>query len=155
VHAFPQLLDGARAADGTTIDSVNGGVPGYGTDNALAWLRTYGWPLQPKIVLLGFYAGNDVRDNLMGMNKTMASDEGRLVGHLASGAQMIAAGAAGLGEERRLALLHCVLCHHGPDAGARQGAGGSGRGFGSAEALALYRLNALDASVKGALEHGV
>ena len=27
--------------------------------------------------------------------------------------------------------------------------------FGSAEALALYRLNALDASVKGALEHGL
>ena len=50
---------------------------------------------------------------------------------------------------------HCVLCHHGPDAGARQGGGASGRGFGSAEALALYRLNALDASVKGALEHGI
>ena len=30
-----------------------------------------------------------------------------------------------------------------------------GRRFGSAEALALYRLNALDASVKGALEHGL
>ena len=29
------------------------------------------------------------------------------------------------------------------------------RGFASAEALALYRLNALDASVKGALEHGL
>jgi 3'-5' exoribonuclease len=27
--------------------------------------------------------------------------------------------------------------------------------LGSAEALALYRLNALDASVKGALEHGL
>jgi 3'-5' exoribonuclease len=37
-----------------------------------------------------------------------------------------------------------VLSHHGAD-----------RRFGSAEALALYRLNALDASVKGALEHGL
>ena len=35
----------------------------------------------------------------------------------------------------------------------RGGAGG-GRGFASAEALALYRLNALDAGVKGALERG-
>ena len=43
---------------------------------------------------------------------------------------------------------HCVLCHHGADAAP-------GRRFGSAEALALYRLNALDASVKGALEHGL
>jgi 3'-5' exoribonuclease len=41
-----------------------------------------------------------------------------------------------------------VLCHHGPDAAP-------GRRFGSAEALALYRINALDAAVKGALEHGL
>ena len=32
---------------------------------------------------------------------------------------------------------------------------GRGSGFASAEALALFRLNALDASVKGALEHGL
>ena len=44
--------------------------------------------------------------------------------------------------------LHCVLLHHGADAAA-------GRRFASAEALALHRLNALDASVKGALEHGL
>ena len=48
--------------------------------------------------------------------------------------------------ERRLPLLNCVLSHHGP---MRR----PGRGFDSAEALALYRLNALDASVNGALEH--
>ena len=47
-----------------------------------------------------------------------------------------------------LALEHCVLCHHGPDAAP-------GGRFQSVEALALYRLNALDASVKGALEHGL
>ena len=51
-------------------------------------------------------------------------------------------------DDRRLALAHCVLCHHGPEPRA-------GRRFGSAEALALYRLNALDAVVKGALEHGL
>jgi 3'-5' exoribonuclease len=86
------------------------------------------------------------------------SEEGRLLGHLAIGAQMVAAEAAGeLPAERRLALLHCVLSHHGPEAGpgrGRQGGGSGARGFGSPEALALYRLNALDASVKGALEHG-
>jgi 3'-5' exoribonuclease len=84
------------------------------------------------------------------------TEEGRLLGHLAIGAQMIAGAATGLSEARRLALLHCVLSHHGSDAGpgrARQGGGPGARGFGSAEALALYRLNALDASVKGALEH--
>jgi 3'-5' exoribonuclease len=86
------------------------------------------------------------------------SDEGRLLGHLAIGAEIITAAASELPAERRLALLNCVLSHHGPDSGparARQPSDGPGaRGFASAEALALYRLNALDASVKGALEHG-
>jgi 3'-5' exoribonuclease len=83
------------------------------------------------------------------------SDAGRLLGHLALGAEIVSAAAGDLPEERRLALLHCVLSHHGPDAGparARPAAGTGGRGFGSAEAAALYRINALDATVKGALE---
>ena len=86
------------------------------------------------------------------------SDEGRLLGHLAIGAQMVAGVADELPAERRLALLHCVLSHHGPESGpgrARRAGGSGAGGFASAEALALYRLNALDASVKGALEHGL
>jgi 3'-5' exoribonuclease len=81
------------------------------------------------------------------------SEEGALLGHLAIGAEIVGRATADLPEERRLALLHCILSHHGPDAGpGRQASRG---GFGSPEALALYRLNALDASVKGALEHGI
>jgi 3'-5' exoribonuclease len=78
------------------------------------------------------------------------SAEGRLLGHVAIGQRMIAerAAAARVPEPKTLAVLHCVLAHHGADALP-------GRRFGSAEALALYRLNALDASVKGALEHGL
>jgi 3'-5' exoribonuclease len=85
------------------------------------------------------------------------SEEGRLLGHLALGAQLVGAAAGDLREERRLALLHCVLAHHGADVGPSRGRAGSGSrsGFGSPEALALYRLNALDAGVKGALEHGL
>jgi 3'-5' exoribonuclease len=80
------------------------------------------------------------------------TEEGRLIGHLALGAEIVGSAAGGLPPERRAALLHCVLSHHG----AEGGRGGSGaRGFGTPEALALYRLNALDAGVKGALEHGL
>jgi 3'-5' exoribonuclease len=75
------------------------------------------------------------------------SDEGRLLGHVMLG-QAIVDGYGGLSAERRLALAHCILTHHGPDAAP-------GRRFGSPEAVALYRLNALDATVKGALEHGI
>ena len=83
------------------------------------------------------------------------SDEGRLLGHLAIGAQLIASAAGELPPERRLLLVNCVLSHHGGEAGPGRAAREPGsRGFASPEALALYRLNALDASVKGALEHG-
>ena len=83
------------------------------------------------------------------------TDEGRMLGHLAIGAQLIAEAADDLPAERRLPLLNCVLSHHGADAGPLRARGPAGRGFDSPEALALYRLNALDASVKGALEHGI
>ena len=78
------------------------------------------------------------------------SAEGRLLGHVAIGQRLIAerAAAVRVPEEKVLAVLHCVLAHHGADSLP-------GRRFGSAEALALFRLNALDATVKGALEHGL
>jgi 3'-5' exoribonuclease len=76
------------------------------------------------------------------------TEEGRLLGHLVIGERLLSERAGALDEERRLALLHCVLAHHGP-------ASAPGGRFASAEALALYRLNALDAGVKGALEHGL
>lgn len=79
------------------------------------------------------------------------TEEGRLIGHLALGAEIVASAAGDLAPERRAALLHCVLSHHGGE--GRGGTGG--RGFGIPEALALYRLNALDAGIKGALEHGL
>jgi len=79
------------------------------------------------------------------------SEEGRLLGHLALGAEIVGAAARDLPPERRAALLHCVLSHHG----AEGGRGPGGRGFGIPEALALQRLNALDAGVKGALEQGL
>src|SRR5829696_9055362 len=73
------------------------------------------------------------------------SEEGRLLGHVVLGQRLLDERAGDLPEDRALALAHCVLTHHGPESAP-------GRRFGSAEALALYRLNALDASVKGALE---
>ena len=76
------------------------------------------------------------------------SDEGRLLGHLVLGEQIVSSRADALDDQRRLALLHCLLSHHGA-------AAAPGGRFGSVEALTLYRLNALDAGVKGAFEHGL
>jgi 3'-5' exoribonuclease len=77
------------------------------------------------------------------------SAEGRLLGHIQLGLRLIAEYAPPtLDGERKLALEHCVMLHHGADAA-------TGRRFGSYEALALHRLNALDAHVKSAFENGV
>jgi 3'-5' exoribonuclease len=77
------------------------------------------------------------------------SREGQLLGHIELGLRLIALHAPStLDDERRLALEHCVILHHGADAAA-------GARFASGEALALYRLNTLDAQVKGAFEHGM
>src|SRR6186713_1784447 len=65
------------------------------------------------------------------------SEEGRLLGHVVLGQQLLEPRLAGMSPERRVALLHCVLTHHGAE-------GAPGRRFGSPEALALHRLNALD-----------
>ena len=79
------------------------------------------------------------------------SEEGALLGHVAIGQQLVAERAGridGFPREKLLELSHCILGHHGPD-------GLPGRRFRSAEALALSRLNSIDAAVKGALEHGL
>jgi 3'-5' exoribonuclease len=76
------------------------------------------------------------------------SREGKLLGHVELGLRLIGAHVPpALAGERRLALEHCVILHHGADPGA-------GQRFASPEALALYRLNALDAHLKGAFERG-
>jgi 3'-5' exoribonuclease len=76
------------------------------------------------------------------------SEEGRMLGHLVIGERIISGYAQGLEDDLVLGLLHCVLAHHGP------GSAPGGR-FACAEALALFRLNALDVGVKDALEHGL
>ncbi|MCB0830554.1 MAG: HD domain-containing protein, partial [Solirubrobacterales bacterium] len=78
------------------------------------------------------------------------SDRGRKLGHLQIGSELITAASqrAALDQAESDALLSTVMCHHGTDALRL-------RNFPSAEAIALYRLNALDAQVKTALEHGL
>ncbi len=77
------------------------------------------------------------------------SAEGRMLGHVELGLRLLGRFVPqGLSAQRRLALEHCVLMHHGAD-------NSSGARFASAEALALYRLNAVDAQVKGAFEQGL
>ena len=75
------------------------------------------------------------------------TDEGRLLGHVAMGHEIVsdAARAAGLPAVRRAELLHAMDWHHGPPPGQPPNAA-------SPEALALWRANQLETSVKARLE---
>ena len=75
------------------------------------------------------------------------TDEGRMLGHLVIGHEIVdaAARSGALPADRRLGVLHAIGWHHGPPAG--QGPGGA-----SPEALALWRINSLEVGVKTRLE---
>jgi 3'-5' exoribonuclease len=77
------------------------------------------------------------------------SEEGRLLGHVELTLRLLAPRyPASLALQRRLALEHCILTHHGPESA-------TGQRLASPEAIALYRCNALDAHLKSAFEHGL
>jgi 3'-5' exoribonuclease len=79
----------------------------------------------------------------------VSTEEGKLLGHIELGLRLIDRHApASLNAGRRLALEHCVMAHHGVQAGSHER-------FSSAEAIALFRLNTLDAHLKGAFERGL
>ena len=75
------------------------------------------------------------------------TEEGRLLGHMAIGHEIVgdAARRVGLSSSRRAELLHAIDWHHGPPPGQAPGAA-------SPEALALWRANQLETSVKARLE---
>jgi len=46
--------------EGTKFQVLNAGVGGYSTLQEYLWLQVYGHALQPDLIILGFYAGNDI-----------------------------------------------------------------------------------------------
>ncbi len=79
----------------------------------------------------------------------LRGEEGRLLGHIELGLRLIDRHVPGsMDRASRLALEHCVIVHHGSETA-------TGERFGSPEAIALFRINALDAHLKGAFERGL
>ncbi len=54
---------------GPHILAINGGVDGYNTFQQLAYYRYHGTFLQPDVVVLCFFVGNDFRDNAVGTQR--------------------------------------------------------------------------------------
>ncbi len=67
-QTFPKVLERKlnAAFPDRRFEVFNAGVEGYGTDQELLLLRRHIDEIKPDLVLLEFYPGNDVSDNLAG-----------------------------------------------------------------------------------------
>ena len=61
--AFPRRIEQFASEKGFDIEVLNLGVGGYGTLQEYLVFREVGKLYKPNLVLLGFYMGNDVRNN--------------------------------------------------------------------------------------------
>jgi hypothetical protein len=63
-----QALNGRACFPGRRIEVLNFGVPGYGTGQQLLQLRERVWQFDPDMIVLQFYAGNDIYNNYRRLN---------------------------------------------------------------------------------------
>jgi hypothetical protein len=58
-----QKLNSIKPFGNKSVEVINFGIGGYGTDQELVQLRRVVWNYSPDIVILAFFAGNDIRNN--------------------------------------------------------------------------------------------
>jgi hypothetical protein len=62
--SFPSLLEGELGATGRRIEVLNASVSGWGTDDELRYLTSYGLRWKPDLIVVATTLYNDVSDNL-------------------------------------------------------------------------------------------
>ncbi len=68
----------AERRPATAVRVVNGGVPGYGTADQLAMLRSRGPEIQPDVVVVQFLSINDLQENSAPAGEWAAIEDGML-----------------------------------------------------------------------------
>lgn len=64
-RSFPQLLEKRlQALTHRSVEVINAGVAGWGTDEEVIYLARYGLRLSPDLILVGMTLHNDLYDNL-------------------------------------------------------------------------------------------
>lgn len=64
-ETFAKLVADALNADasGVRFEAINAGIPSYSTREEVLYLQDEGFQLQPDVVLLALFVGNDILDN--------------------------------------------------------------------------------------------
>ncbi|HEV8583320.1 MAG TPA: GDSL-type esterase/lipase family protein [Thermoanaerobaculia bacterium] len=73
-ETFPAQLQRILRSRGVRAEALNAGAPGYGVPDEVAWFQRWGWTLEPDVVLVAVFVGNDLQDAAPGGPKAMAVD---------------------------------------------------------------------------------
>ncbi len=77
-EAYPQVLEGLLAEGRSTpIEVVNTGVGGWGPFQYARYYETVGEVLEPDLVLVGFFVGNDTYARVVSVDQTRTAIMGR------------------------------------------------------------------------------
>ena len=71
---FPRQVEELAQATGKNVEVINMGVAGYGTLQEYLVFREIGYRYKPDLVLLGFFNGNDVKNNSRELESTLAEE---------------------------------------------------------------------------------
>jgi len=82
--SWPKILERELndAGEGYTLETINAGVPGYSTHQALDFLRADLLLFEPDLVVLGFFVGNDIQQNAF-RKSSIRVEQGYLVSSVA------------------------------------------------------------------------
>jgi hypothetical protein len=61
-ETFTAVLPAYLAPEGIQAQGLNAGIPAFGVPDAESWFRRHGVELQPDVVVLGIFLGNDLVD---------------------------------------------------------------------------------------------
>lgn len=61
-ETFPALLSTALSRAGIDSEGLNAGIPAFGIPDAESWLRRHGVELNPDVVVIAIFLGNDLVD---------------------------------------------------------------------------------------------
>jgi lysophospholipase L1-like esterase len=73
-ETYPARLQEILRARGLRAEVLNGGAPGYGVPDEVAWFARWGKPLAPDVVLVTVFIGNDLQDAAPGAPKVTVVD---------------------------------------------------------------------------------
>jgi hypothetical protein len=93
--AFPARLAAELTRQGIPAEGVNAGIGGYGVPDEVAWYEHYGVQVDPDVIVLAVFTGNDLQDAAPDRPKLFVVDGDILDEH----------------ELRRPALFHWLFQH--------------------------------------------